>query len=406
MRVADTIARVRSPIAKAVLPTLLLLIALLPREAQAACYVAFVHGHMDAPPTGNPEAYWNPEVTPSTPIGTGGKYYSFTQYAGVVPACKIARVTWNSTWSFKNRAYEVANQLNDFVTRENIPDGELVIIAHSMGGLVTRFLLNNAFPGSIFYRSSWSSLPRKTKYIITVQTPHGGAKAADALANEAGDVVPNLVASVAQTLGFASRDAGTDSMRRIEMEYASASGGWMGDAFRTAKIYIVQSNGMGFLTPSGQYASGPYAAPGETNTGNLENLWAGLCYVGSTLNQFLCNNGPYMPGDGMVESRSSSGNMMRGGRWDGSRYAGYLFVQNYSTDPNSNVCSLSNPACKSWNPGVFMAGSRVSWMRYNGNHDQGRYDRWQAPIKNFSTGESTTNYPASYIGSKLSSLTR
>jgi hypothetical protein len=286
--------------------------------------------------------------------------------------------------------------LNAFITDNRIPDGQLLIVAHSMGGLVTRYILNNASSAAAGYRSSFATVAAATKYLITSQTPHTGSRGADAAAGESESPYVDIFGSVAMFLGYAKRDSGTDSMRRLEMEYASAAGGSMGDAFRTTRIYTIE----GFRVGSD---AGPADAPGNENTANLETAWIGLCYKSSVYNFGLC---PNVAGDGLVEQRSAAGILQRSGTWDGSRYAGVLYPTNYSSSSTSTVCDSSVAACKRWRSGTAMRGARTRWLKFGGDHDQGRFDRHYTDLTNYATGKSTLEYLATYIGRNGHSLPR
>jgi hypothetical protein len=366
-------------------------IALLaPRDARAACYVAFVHGHQTtASISGNLEYYWNPDVTLSTPVGTENNRYSFTYWSALSKGCVVRRVTWNTTEHFRSRAPVVALALSTFITQNNIPDGNLIVVAHSMGGLVMRYILNNGVAGAPSFGASYERVKKATKYLITSQSPHTGSRAADAVANEDANPYVHFFADVASALGHAPRDNGLDSMRRIEMEYASAAGGWMGDAFRTRRIYTIDSHRVGAT-------AGPVLPPGNEKTALLETAWTGLCYLASPLNLWLC---PNVQGDGLVETNSAAGLLQRSGRWDGSRYAGVLQPTNYSSNPTSIVCNtITNTRCKTWLAGTAIRGARTRWLTYGGDHDQGRYDRFISDIFDYQRSVTTNTTLGWYIG--------
>src|SRR5690606_23528535 len=100
-----------------------------------------------------------------------------------------------------------------------------------------------------------------------------------------------------------------DHMRRNRLEYERASGGWMGDAGRTTRIYMIGSD----------------AADGDSGTGMdddglLNMAWGGICNHSHIVNSWglFCGT-PWEAGDGLVHDVGGRGQMIRSG-------AGYGFA--------------------------------------------------------------------------------
>ena len=133
----------------------LLVLLATPAAAQAAspCFVAFVHGSGEkfddqSPAPESLENYWTPD---------GSSWNSFTYYAGRQwdqdRGCIIHRVGYDgyAEWWSDRAAGRVAASPNQFIEDNQIGDGQLVIIAHSMGGVVARYLINSGVPGAPYY---------------------------------------------------------------------------------------------------------------------------------------------------------------------------------------------------------------------------------------------------------------
>lgn len=356
----------------------LLASAATPGVARGACYVAFVHGKREGKPTAaEVKTYWNPDPASTT--------YSFPYWSAERQGCKTLMVRWNSTQTFVSQARDVASQIVSFVSANKVPAKQLIIVAHSMGGLVSRYILNNTV-----LMVDGDKILNATKYLITSQTPHLGTKAADSVAFEAGDgVYGAAIGAVARLI--AGRNAASDSMRRVEMEYASATGGWMNDVFRSKKIYTIE----GWRT--GEDA-GPNAGVGSDHTGDLDLAWAGLCYKPHAINAHQCGT---TYGDGLVEMLSAYGRFSRSGTWAGTRDLDGQPSNYFSNNQSLAACFLSAwplGQCKSYTRNKYFAGARVRWLQYGGDHQQGAWDLWQAETYDFTTNVAENAYLASYIG--------
>src|SRR5579859_4177658 len=141
------------------------------------CFVAFVHGMTGGvdltPGVATDEArraYWQ-----GTRGSSDGDFISAVSREGTADACVTLVVGYDGGAAFidQRAAGSAARQLADFVNTNSIPDGRLVIVAHSMGGLVIRWILNRPSDGL-----DNTTVVRATRYAITLSTPHLGSPAA------------------------------------------------------------------------------------------------------------------------------------------------------------------------------------------------------------------------------------
>jgi hypothetical protein len=340
-------------------------------EGDPPCFVAFIHGsgddlHDEGPDSARVESYWTPDGTPQS---------SFTHQAGRQwdtsgGACAIWRVGYdgNQAWWSDRAAGRVARSLRDFIDQYAIPDGRLVLIGHSMGGLVARYVVNNGTPGAPYFneykaldeRMDYELVRRKTAYLITVQAPHAGSQGADALYGSADHTFTNTSAGVIKLLGWRALTQATAVMTRPYLEAAGAPGGEMGDEGRAVPMYTIA----GVSTDGG-------AGTGMEADGKLDLAWTFLCYKSAARNSWGAGcrwdfwNFAATAGDGLVERASAHGLWLR----------------------------------KSANglPGV--GGARAAWLDLTHNHNQGRFDALAAPITDLRAGWKTQAYPGSYVGS-------
>jgi len=343
---------------------------LLPNEAHAySCYIAYIHGSgsrlQDAPfhegfnaipadPADGGdriEAEWTPDRSPADTT-----YNSFTFRSSKAElgndGCAVFRVGYDGIqgWWQDGAAALTAAQLNDFITEYDIPDGNLIIIAHSMGGLVGRWILNQGVPNAPYYNYSgdYARIVQKTKYMITLSTPHGGTQLADAVYGEADHYFSDAAADIARW--FAGQDQ-TDarwSMRRAYMQDAATS--WLGDEGRISMIYTVAG-----------YSVEDDAGEGLDDDGKLQIAWGSVCYRSSWVNGdgTLCDVTNTL-GDGLVELTSSEGVLPYGGT---------------------------------------MQGAYQNWLEMRDNHNQIRYDMHYAPVYDLIANTTQDNYPGTYIAS-------
>lgn len=116
--------------------------------AEAQCYIAYVHGKGDdlSPGVVDDTAranYWRRDSSDT--------YGDFVRYSR--GGCTTLVTGYNGRASFwdPDSAARVGQQIDDFITQHDIQPGQLRIIGHSMGGLVSRWILNQGVPGSIYY---------------------------------------------------------------------------------------------------------------------------------------------------------------------------------------------------------------------------------------------------------------
>lgn len=344
------------------------------------CFVAYVHGRGDDL-TGHTQdqleaEYWS----------LGDTYSSATYYGAQVRGCTVMRVGYDGHAAFwdARAAGSVASQINSFIAANQIAAGELIIVAHSMGGLVARWIMNNGVPGSPYYNyggQNYAQIVNVTHHFITIQSPHMGTEAADALFGQADSWYSNALGSIVTFFGIDSSNAAAGAMRRQYMHDASAN--WMGDGGRTRRMYTVS----GFTTFDG-------SGNGESNDTLLGVAWGGICNRSHAVNLWVCGEDDGEQGDGLVEEPSAMGRYRHydSGNW----YLAYLDA--------------------GWNwDSSYVGGSRTDWLRIEHNHQQGRHDQLSARIRNctsMSCGSrsgqgsamTTTSWPNSYMGQYLRTL--
>lgn len=298
--------------------------------AEAACYIAFIHGAgpddtaaTDVVVTypmvrGTANSYWWPSNT-----GPNSSFVSNVAHIGSTDqtSCTARLITYNATdrYSWWAVTGDVGRNLKKFITEAQIPNGELIIVGHSMGGIMGRFVVNTGSPGNSFYpgyNGDWTAVTAATRYIITVQSPHMGTKGADVLDGNSNDSFANAVGALVEFLGLRKGTLQSHTLTTSVMEDGSPSeSGWINDAFRSQHIWGVAGLSTG---PE----SREQGCPGTNNDCLLSVAW-GAIYP---------NNDE--DGDGLVERYSAQG-------W--------------------------NPSTGQWLTGM------VTWIDSQSNHNQGRY---------------------------------
>ena len=322
------------------------------RLASAQTYMVFVHGKGSdlSPGVVDDTArrnYWRRNSTDTT-----GDFVRYAAPSGVTSLV----VGYDGRASFwdPESAGRVATQINNFITQYNIPDRQLIIVSHSMGGLVSRWILNNGVAGSPYYNyrgENYARIVAKTRYLITVATPHLGAEPADAVYGTSDTLCGNFVGWIMGVLG--ERNRATDYLRRINLEYASASGGWLQDAGRTRTMYTMSTRRW------------------DTGTGTVEDtglsaVWSCIDNTDDWWDLFDAD----IPGDGLVTEESGRGRFERTGSTNGL----------------------------SWSSGQWVQGPRVDWVRISHNHHHVRLDDQSLAFNNLRNGSSGSSWPGSYIG--------
>ncbi len=221
------------------IPLFAALAVLCPGASRAApCYVAYVHGKLSSTPGSSGPS----NLTPGSGAtdtdrrnywrrGPSDTYGDFVLYSGIARGCAVLVTGYDGTAAFWDAAAgAVAQQINAFVAQNAVPDGQLVLVGHSLGGLVARWIVNNGVGGAAYYNynGDYATVARKTKTVITVATPHLGSPDADAVYGTSDTLCGNFVGALAGWLG--ERSDATYWLRTFQLEYASASGSWMGGA--------------------------------------------------------------------------------------------------------------------------------------------------------------------------------
>jgi hypothetical protein len=336
-------------------------------RANAACYVAFVHGSGEDfhdLPQGPPDTAAATSALDRYWMADGRGETSFVSAAGA--GCVIWRVGYdgNQQWWSERAAGKVASSLHDFIDWYAIPDGALTIIGHSMGGVVVRYVINSGSPYAPYYneyasrdpRMDYDLVRRKAGRIITVQAPHTGTQSADALFGRADHAVTNAGASVIKVMGWREITNASGVMTRAYMEAAGASGGEMGDEGRTVPMFTVAG-----------YDSGDESGAGMDDDGKLDTAWALLCYKRGAANSWGAScrwdvwNFEAVAGDGLVERASAHGVWLRG---------------------SANVL-----------------GARQPWLDVVHNHNQGRYNLLYGHVTNLVDGSGGSDRLGSYVAS-------
>jgi hypothetical protein len=333
----------------------------IPAGEAAPCYVAFVHGSgindlgatdtgttWDSHGPGTAESNWWSDAHPDS-VEHSFTYAGSGQHLGAAAACQIVRIRYDGMHAFFNGAHQVASDFNDWFCSSQKPN-KVVVVTHSMGGLVMRWILNHAAnPQSGYYSPLWAEIAARISYVITVQAPHTGSPAAAALWGSSPSDYQNAVGDVANFFGIRTRDEGyCDAsnntncaswyMQPTVLEEASSPSGWMGDALRAQTLFTIGSDSVGF-------DSGP-----ETRTDlALAAVWTLL---------FGDTDG----GDGLVDRPSAHG---------------------------------FNPSTGNW-----IAGPLTTWIDMKANHHQARYNDYymHETVYDRITETRHSNYPGSYIG--------
>jgi hypothetical protein len=336
------------------------------RSAQASCYVAFIHGYQTSnlsPGVASDSArraYWQNSYNTS--------YSDFVNYASIAAGCSTLVVGYDGTQAFwdNGAAGAATDQIVNFVTANAIPDGQLIIVGHSMGGLLTRWILNNGVQGSAYYNyqgHNYARVVQATRYAITVATPHLGAKPADTIWGTTDTLCGNFVGDIAGLLG--QRNAATQYMTRWNDEYASANGSWYQDSGRFRRIYTI-------ATRRWDSSSGSYSNWEDTG---LAAIWDCIGFVG---HWYLFTSDT--PGDGLVTEQSG--------------------MMQYERSGNN---STSDWGYRSWTSGAWVQGARSDFAHMDHNHNQVRYDAESLSINYQSwngsswSAAATTYWPGSFI---------
>ena len=124
--------------------------------------VVFVHGNGDYRETGA-VGYW--EEDNSLPLTVEAALPS--NYRVFQVACDFSTFLWNEDASIC-----ITKQVNEFVDAFHIDD--LIIIAHSAGGVNVRWVLSNPT-----WHDSFPPFIKKVKKVLSISSPHSGTELAD-----------------------------------------------------------------------------------------------------------------------------------------------------------------------------------------------------------------------------------
>lgn len=337
------------------------------------CFVVFVHGRGDDRRGWSQqalEAYWAPDADGD---GALDSRYSMTRYAAQERGCEVLRVGYDGSASYwaASAAGEVARQTASWIDERGIGEGELLMVAHSMGGVVARWIVNQGEQGAPYYDyggAPYSRVTRALRALVTIQAPHTGSEAADAMFGEADNWYSRRAADLVDLFGIESSDAAASAMRRASMEAAGGSGGFIADHGRTTRMYTVA----GYSTFDG---AGVYAGWMSQDT-QLAIVWGSLCNRSHAINLWVCREDPGEAGDGLVEEWSAAGRFQRTSDREGVRTRA----------------------------GAPIQGARSDWLHVEHNHNQGRFDWLSAQIRDTRSGEVTDDYLGSYLGARIRSL--
>jgi triacylglycerol esterase/lipase EstA (alpha/beta hydrolase family) len=291
--------------------------------------------------------------------GSADTYGDFVLWSGINAGCAVLVAGYDGTAAFWDASASgaVAQQLNQFIAQNAIPDGQLVLIGHSMGSLVSRWIVNNGVGGAAYYNynGDYATVARKTRSIISVSGPHLGSPAADAVYGTSDTLCGTFVGIIAGWLG--QRTEATYWLTTLQMEYGSASGSWMGDAGRYRTLYTMATR---------RWDSGN----GMLEDTLLSGAWDCLGYVHHWYVPWRSD----VPGDGLVFETSGAGQYRESGSSTSSTWG-----------------------AKSWSNGQWVQGARSDWVRMNHDHEHSRLDDMALTIQDNVRAVTTSYWPGSYI---------
>jgi hypothetical protein len=413
------------------------------RLTKYPCYIAFVHGSgtddsafrgpqystgwsQEARPgkfspqymcgdSDSQEGYWLPS---NESLNDSFSFRAGRQHMSDAQKCMVWRVAYDGkNLTFAESAMQVATELTNFIGRYNIPAKKLVIVTHSMGGLVGRFMLNNAEPTAPYYWPFFATVASRTKSMITVQAPHAGAQVADQLWGESDHSVSEIFGTVAQSKfllrsNAQSKTRARESMRRVYVERAAGGGGWMADHLRSTKLYLIAG-----------YSSEPeLSGENSEDDQHLSMVAQGLCYKNGPYN----NDGALCSNFGLVASGACAGAALVGAitggvtlnplLFFGSLAAGGAcwlavgsiyevnivpsdgFVETLSALGTWQRSNASFNVIKGVSP---MQGNTVPWAVVGHNHTQARFDKISRGIQILNASQGQPTLVDSYLGSFL-----
>ncbi|MBX7224128.1 MAG: hypothetical protein K1Y36_29715 [Blastocatellia bacterium] len=192
-------------------------------ESASAVTIVFVHGKGSGKDTvdGVTNNYWTQDMIRATT----------RNYTVPYVVC-----TYDGRLNYWDSARDVAAQVNTALDQGK---RDLVFVCHSMGGLVTRFILCNADASDPYYNynGNYNRIQANTRHVMTLATPHKGSEAADLAGTLNSTVFTSWIVSLV--------DGNVDSTRKLttaHLQYASTQ--WLRDGLRSKAFYTLAGTGL------------------------------------------------------------------------------------------------------------------------------------------------------------------
>jgi hypothetical protein len=196
------------------------------QTASAQTTLVFVHGKSDGVSTDSRDKvinnYWTPDM-----IRAATRNYTVPY---IVCYYDGRKHYWDG-------AVDVAAQVNAAITNGS---RNLVFVTHSMGGLVTRFMLCNADSTDPYYNyrgANFNRIQANTRHVLSLAPPNAGSEAADLAAT--------LNKSVLTSWLVGLLDGNAPSTQALTTaHFRTANAQWMRDSLRSKPIYTVAGTGL------------------------------------------------------------------------------------------------------------------------------------------------------------------
>jgi hypothetical protein len=316
--------------------------------------------------------------------------------------CVYFRISYNGLveWWHDAAAGLAARRLAEALDRYNVPDGKLVIVTHSMGGLVARHILNHGTPNSMFFNEAFGRVARATRHLYTIQAPHAGSTAADASMGTTDVNYVNEAAAVVNyfRIGDLCKDRRVASLATGHIRNRIADG-TMGDEGRTATIMSI-----GGYCSEGHCGQGyeddfltSIASQAVCYESGFANLSGGFCgrlpcwrptYI-DILESVVGQGGGLLPIVAAATCTINSINFRPYGGFDGlvDTCAAHGWYP-------PSVISRSSRALRIPQPGL--GGPHIELISAGVNHHQGRMNVWKVKDMPYMPGD-PTHFPAGYF---------
>lgn len=207
----------------ALLTAVLIFVGTLFSESAGAVTLVFVHGKGSGKDTvaGVRANYWTEDM-----IRAATRNYS-------VP---FVVVTYDGRLNYWNAAQDVSLQVNQALDQGK---RDLVFVTHSMGGLVTRWIMCNADPTDPYYNynGNYARIQANTLHVLSLAPPNLGSEVADFAGTLSSSTFTSWIVSLV--------DKNADSTKKLttaHMQYASTQ--WLRDSIRSKSIYHVAGTGL------------------------------------------------------------------------------------------------------------------------------------------------------------------